>query len=632
MATSLEFVMSLADKVSGPAGKISKSLGGIEKAAKGIKAGPLESLTSGKVKGSTRILKDLDGVLSRAFSPKTMAKIQGAADGLGPYADALYEARHAILGVAAAGAVAFTGASALALAGTKFVVDAQSFKQSTLTAFKLMLGSQQAADKFFGEAIKFAAETPFETGQVIGGFKSLLGGGFKPEEVKTVLSAVGDVAAIQNFDPEVIHRMILAINQMKGKGKMAAEELNQIVEASGGTVARVKIYETLAKQLGKTKEEIIKLAETGKISADQGIGAVLETIRTTISGGKLGGLMKELSTQIPGLMSTLKGRPEELIFAIPEDKLKGLEMIRSFLSDLNDLLDPASESGKKLADALGGAFDAFTKGLLGTSAEENKKALSGGIEGMTEAIKNAQPALQELGASIRDIGRLAGWFVTAGNYVTDLGKALSNTGSVGSGAWSGLGTIIQTLINPLGTIIGLVMDVVDRFRELFAIISGDKPLVLGPWGEAISAWLNSIDTSSIGTNIINGIVNGITSGASSVANAINSATQGAIDAAKNTLGIASPSKVFEELGAYSMAGYARGVSNDNSVAPAVGGMLAAPAAASGGAGGSMGNVVINVNVTAGKNAEETGAVVGRTVRREMLALMQEVALSRGAAA
>lgn len=600
---------------------------------------PLEFMTApAKLSGATKVFRGFINAIGNAFGPRAVSTVLRFGGAMETVIPIIQSVGPIVLKASGAGALLFAGASALALAGAGFVVQAQNFKQSTLTAFKLMLGSQQAGDAFFQDAIKFAAETPFETTQVIGAFKALTGGGFKPAEVKQVLSAVGDVAALQNFDPQVIERMILAINQIKGKGRLAAEELNQIVEASGGTVARVKIYEQLAKTLGKTKEEIIKLAETGKISADQGIAAILESIRTSISGGTLGGLMKELSTQIPGLLSTLKGRPEELIFAIPDKFLGSMGILRQGLEDFVGLLDPASEKGAKVAEAIGKMFDAFMTGLLGIDPAKNKEALTGGIEGLVNLANAATPALKGLGTTLRFIGGVSGFFL---DMVGKVDKA--------TGAFGGLFNIIRIGTIPLRALAAAflgplaIWDVVgpriDELSGAMSSLGASFEFAIAPvrafFAELQMAWqmaTQTLGSQDIGTAIINGIINGITSGASSVVSAINSVTQGAIDAAKTTLGIASPSKVFEELGQFSMAGYAQGVANDTTVAPAVSGMLAAPAAAPGMGGGGSPSVTVNVYVDGGKNAQETGEIVARPVRREVLALFQELALSRGAAA
>jgi tape measure domain-containing protein len=59
--------------------------------------------------------------------------------------------------------------------------------------------------------------------------------------------------------------------------------------------------------------------------------------------------------------------------------------------------------------------------------------------------------------------------------------------------------------------------------------------------------------------IVDGMISGITSGISSVINAAKNLAESALNAAKNFLGIASPSKEFTKLGAWSSEGMANGI-------------------------------------------------------------------------
>lgn len=67
---------------------------------------------------------------------------------------------------------------------------------------------------------------------------------------------------------------------------------------------------------------------------------------------------------------------------------------------------------------------------------------------------------------------------------------------------------------------------------------------------------------SIGSNIIQGLVNGITGAAGKLIDAVKGAVGDAIEGAKNLLGIHSPSRVFREIGQYTMQGAALGVDDD----------------------------------------------------------------------
>ncbi len=76
---------------------------------------------------------------------------------------------------------------------------------------------------------------------------------------------------------------------------------------------------------------------------------------------------------------------------------------------------------------------------------------------------------------------------------------------------------------------------------------------------AASAWLSSFSLAEVGSNIITGLVNGITSAGPAVLKALGGVVQGAVDGAKKLLGIASPSKVFAEIGGFTAEGMAVGV-------------------------------------------------------------------------
>lgn len=65
--------------------------------------------------------------------------------------------------------------------------------------------------------------------------------------------------------------------------------------------------------------------------------------------------------------------------------------------------------------------------------------------------------------------------------------------------------------------------------------------------------------TSIGSNIIQGLVNGVTGAAGRLIAAVKGAVGNAIEGAKNLLGIHSPSRVFREIGQYTMQGAALGV-------------------------------------------------------------------------
>lgn len=111
-------------------------------------------------------------------------------------------------------------------------------------------------------------------------------------------------------------------------------------------------------------------------------------------------------------------------------------------------------------------------------------------------------------------------------------------------------------------------------------------------------WLSNLSLADIGTMLVQGLIMGITGAGPGVVTAITKLAGSAIDAAKSALGIASPSKVFAEIGGYTAEGMAGGVdsgapevqsSMESMVAPPAP-AAAAPAPASSSGGGAAINI------------------------------------------
>lgn len=306
--------------------------------------------------------------------------------------------------------------------GAKLVIDAVSFKENTLIAFQTLLGSREEAERMMREAVRFAAATPFETRDVIDAYQRLLTDRFKPAEIPVVLKAVGDLAALKGFSKEIIDRALRAIGQIRSKQRLQGEELDQLAEAG---VSRGKVYEVLGRRLGVTAEQARKLQEAGRISADLGVVAVLETIRDTISGGRLGSLIDGFSRSISGLWSTLRSRSLDLFMDINPAPVRGL------LQNLVTLTDPEGRVGARLKAMLeryvGGAFRAVFGSLAEATdpkaAEANLMRLLDQVEAFAGEVKKAwdsiAPALREVWAGIGDGLRVVRGLYEAVRPVTD---------------------------------------------------------------------------------------------------------------------------------------------------------------------------------------------------------------------
>jgi tape measure domain-containing protein len=328
--------------------------------------------------------------------------------------------------------------------GAKMVLDAVTFRENTEVALKTILGSREAASQALDEAMRFASRTPFTTQQVMDAYTRLVVSQFKPVEVPVLLRAIGDLSVMKGFSQQAVDQIITAFSQIRSTGRLMKEELNQLSQVGA---PQAKIYERIGAHLGKTAQEAQKLVESGRVSADLGIVAVLEAIRDTISGGRLGKLTEEFSATLTGLWSTLRSRSFEFLKDVQVGPLKNL------LQNLVALTDTSSDLGKRFKARLESVIGAGVKSVFGPLAKAtDPKALEPALTAWLDQLKgwarqlgptlrSAWVQVREFMAGVRDafaIMREAwGYLRPILAFVSALVRPLGDTGTQAAGAASG---------------------------------------------------------------------------------------------------------------------------------------------------------------------------------------------------
>lgn len=192
------------------------------------------------------------------------------------------------------GAAVGTYFSFQALSGfTMEVANVRGEFQQLEIALETMLRSKEKADKVMADVVKLAAATPFSLTELGQGSKMLLAFKEPADQVGDTLRRIGDLAAGASVP---VGDLIRAYGKVSAKGKMQAEELNQFAERG------IPIISELAKVVGRTDEEIYKMAEQGQI----GFAELQQAIRNmTDEGGMFFNLMEKQSKTITGLISNL---------------------------------------------------------------------------------------------------------------------------------------------------------------------------------------------------------------------------------------------------------------------------------------------------------------------------------------
>ncbi|GGA56408.1 hypothetical protein GCM10007416_32000 [Kroppenstedtia guangzhouensis] len=143
-----------------------------------------------------------------------------------------------------------------------------------------------------------------------------------------------------------------------------------------------------------------------------------------------------------------------------------------------------------------------------------------------------------------------------------------------------MSSLIQSIMSTVRSILTTVWNYIkNTFRNALdfvkALVTGDfkgmknairnqmdnvRATIRNIWNR-VMAFFRGINLSKTGRDIIQGLINGIKRMASSVTKAVTGVVDGAINWAKKKLGIASPSRVFMELGEYTGEGFKIGISS-----------------------------------------------------------------------
>lgn len=206
--------------------------------------------------------------------------------------------------------------SAMVGLGTQSIKLAGELEQNRV-AFTTMLGSAEKADTFLRDLASFAANTPFELRGLTDSSKRLLAFGFDAQAILPIMNSVGNAVAAVGGGKETIDGVTLALGQMAAKGKVSAEEMNQLAERG------IPAWKMLADGIGVSVPEAMKKAEKGGIDANTAIVALVNGMNT-----KFPGMMAKQSQTIMGALSNLQDSADAALTRIGERLVKTFDLTR----------------------------------------------------------------------------------------------------------------------------------------------------------------------------------------------------------------------------------------------------------------------------------------------------------------
>lgn len=640
MANAVEFILSLKNKVTGPARAAKASLDGVKKSLETVNAA---SRTVARATGlgagqlyrygtTSKRAGQFADVLGRVLGARTAVGFARAHTSAGAFAgrlptmNSLVESLGSgaaslgpmLLGVGAALLAVGAGGVGLVAAGAKYAGEMAGFKENTLFAYKYILGGSDKAATMFKEADDLARAMGGHTTKTAESMRELMGGGFSQTQSKDITAAIADVGALSpTANTDAISAQLA---QMKGAGRVLSEDLKPLLNAGLNDDI---FYQVLREMTGKTdQKDLKKLLETGKVDADTGIQAILETVNRM--GGKkgLGSIAAARATEtMSGQVDAAKAMFERLFMSISSGPA-GAAM-GTLAKQVASFLDPQGDSGKRILSVLnsmasaastvlaslsGGALGSFLSGLL--SYFEALRPIAAGFFGaFGKGVMEAVTAVRAITSALPG----------AGNMSLDLVGVAKALGSAFAWVAVGIGAVVAIIAGLVGAIALVIVGIGTGIVELVGwLAEGTAHLV---------AW--AAQGVSIAADFIGGLVGGILDGIVDVVDAMTEMATGAIAEVKAVFKIQSPSRVMAEVGGYVSEGFTQGVDAGapaasaavaNVVSPTALGSLGAGAGS--GAAFSVGGITVNVNGSVGGGAEDVAAAVREEVEEAMRVIFQ----------
>lgn len=206
--------------------------------------------------------------------------------------------KEAVGGMAGKFAVAFTAIQAgIAAVKSAFsslgeISSAAAAMEQTSLAFTVMMGDAAAAAEYVAQLKKYAAETPFEFGDISDAGKTLLSMGTAVDKSVTVIRKLGDIASVSGKPLKE-----LAFLYAKVQNSGLSNEVAESLEMQG-----VPIRKLIAEMRGISFEDVFKGISKRRFNLSD-LDAALDKL--TGAGGLLENMTLRQSQTFSGMLSTL---------------------------------------------------------------------------------------------------------------------------------------------------------------------------------------------------------------------------------------------------------------------------------------------------------------------------------------
>lgn len=465
----------------------------------------------------------------------------------------------------ALGGLMMEGAEAAIQGMYQGIIGFNAQMEQSKVAWTSFLKSADAANVQMARLNTIAQKTPYAFADVNKAVQGLVGKGFGAEEAVTMFGAIGDVAAGLGLGAEGVDRISLALAQMQSKGKVSAEEMRQLNEAT------VNAWAALSEYTGKGTGELMRMVEANQISSDtmmaafkaystKNFGGMMEKQSMTFNGAvtKMGDNLTQLAAQMGGpIFDAVKNIMAQLVQATVPWKQAWVGDVQTIVANVVNALtglNPAIYTGIAAFAALtavvlmagpawaalGAIFVFLTSpiGLIIIAIAALVVAFQTNFLGITDAVVGAWPVIEN--ALFEIAGGIYAAFEPALTWIQEAVPVALNA-------------VAQFWQENSQTILDIVLElwnvVAAQFELAFAVVAGiveiGMAIVAGNWDDAWNAVKKTVfliwkgitktilNASNAVINIIKALANAV--GAQGVAAALTEIQAGLDDFADDTV-------------------------------------------------------------------------------------------------
>ncbi len=265
---------------------------------------------------------------------------KGMKGGLGGISDLLGGispmAAAATAGIAAAGKALYDVGSECVMAYAKI--------QDLQVSFETLTGSVSLATDLLDQLRQYGNTTPYDTEGLAQAARLMLSYGMSLDEVMPTMRQLGDISMGDN---QKLQSMTLAFAQMSAAGKVAKQDLNQMVNAGFNPLQQI------SEKTGESMGVLLDKVSAGAISVDE----IKQAFRdATAEGGKFHNMAVNMSDTVNGKLSTMEDEWESLKAAVGEliapSVISGIEALTSVIQTMANVVTTTADAYRGLRDSI----------------------------------------------------------------------------------------------------------------------------------------------------------------------------------------------------------------------------------------------------------------------------------------